>query len=1039
MFLLLLVGWTSQKAVAQSINLTLKYNTSSSVYEVYGRPTFTNVKFGIGAGSQISIVVPASVPDNALTITAVNGGPWSDGSRIYAPTADPAHDFHGIATTGDYASLTSGQELLLFTFNIAGGCMPGIRLFENSTDPSSNAAGMGGGDFANYLGDAVGFGTDVYGSNYVSPGGLCGTPPTLAITGPSGTQTSTSPTVSGTATPGSVVSITGPNNATLCSTTATAGGSFSCVVSVTTGPATVTVTASNASGTTTATTSFTAVPAPTLAVTPTAPGPLTQPVSGTTTPGDLIAITDPTGATLCSTTASANGTFACTVTLPPGSSTLTVASTGPGGTTAVALPVTAVLQPTVGITGPSGTQTSTSPTVSGTATPGSVVTITGPNNATLCSTTATAGGTFSCVVSVPTGPVTVTATATNFGGTVSSTTSFTALSTPVIAINPTVPGPLTQPISGTTTPGSVVTITGPGGITACSTTASANGSFSCSITVPTGPTTYTVTTSGPGGTTTVPVTTTGVAAPTLAINGPSNTQTSTSPTVSGTATPGSVVSITGPGNATLCSTTATAGGSFSCTVSVATGPATLTVTASNPGGTATSTTSFTAAGAPTVAVNPPVPGPITQPIAGTATPGSVVTITGPGNTTLCSTTASASGAFSCSVTLPTGPTSITVTTTGPGGTTSVPLTVTAVAAPTVAINGPATGSQTSTSPTVSGTATPGSQVTITGPGNATLCSTTATAGGSFSCVVSVATGPVTVTVTAANAGGTVTATTSFVAAATAQLSMRVLLQGALTNSTTAGRMRDDLRSKNLIPTTEPYTALGFAQAGGGGGEAISSPATVLAVTGANAIVDWIFVELRSAANPAQVLATRSALLQADGDIVGVDGVSALNFTSNVLNNVATCYVAVRHRNHLGVMTASPVSTSALSSVDFTNAATAYQLPVGNALRTTAPQAKESGYYALWAGNTLADNQIVLQGPDNDADPVFFDILSDTGNTAGFTNFIRNNVYSGNDIDMDGRVIFQGPNNEIDYIFFNALNHPDNVKAYANFIIKQQLP
>ncbi|WP_461136866.1 Ig-like domain-containing protein, partial [Spirosoma lituiforme] len=338
----------------------------------------------------------------------------------------------------------------------------------------------------------------------------------------------------------------------------------------------------------------------------------------------------------------------------------------------------------------------------------------------------------------------------------------------------------------------------------------------------------------------------------------------------------------------------------------------------------------------------------------------------------------------------------------------------------------------------SGTATPGSVVAITGPGNATLCSTTATAGGSFSCVVSVTTGPVTLTVTATNPGGTATTTTSFTAAGSVQLSVRVLLQGALINSATAGRMRDDLRSKNLIPTKEPYTSQGFAQVGGGG-ETISNPSTVLSVTGTNAIVDWIFVELRSASNPAMVLATHSALLQADGDIVGMDGVSPLNFTSNALNNVAACYVAIRHRNHLGVMTANPISTSALSTVDFTNATATYQFPVGNVQRTTAPQVRENGFFALWAGNTSGDNQIIMQGPGNDADPIFFDVLSDVGNTAGFTNFIRSNVYSNNDIDMDGRVIFQGPNNEVDYIFFEILTHPDNANQYINFIIKQQLP
>ena len=48
-----------------------------------------------------------------------------------------------------------------------------------------------------------------------------------------------------------------------------------------------------------------------------------------------------------------------------------------------------------------------------------------------------------------------------------------------------------------------------------------------------------------------------------------------------------------------------------------------------------------------------------------------------------------------------------------------------------------------------------------------------------------------------------------------------------------------------------------------------------------------------------VLQTRSALVQRDGDIVDIDGVSPVTF-----NNVAsTNYtIAVRHRNHLGLST-----------------------------------------------------------------------------------------------------------------------------------------
>ncbi|GAB3741780.1 beta strand repeat-containing protein [Spirosoma lituiforme] len=341
------------------------------------------------------------------------------------------------------------------------------------------------------------------------------------------------------------------------------------------------------------------------------------------------------------------------------------------------------------------TVASLNPPVSGTTTPGSSVTVTGGPGSTggPCITTANASGNWSCTsLTFTAGPASVTAT----NGVTSAVSNFTAATPTTLTVNPPVPGPVTQPIAGTTTPGNLVTITGPNNVTLCSTTASSSGTFSCLITVPTGPTSVTVTTTGPGGTTSVPLTVTAVAPPTVAINSPSGVQTSTSPTVSGTATPGSVVSIMGPGNATLCSTTATAGGSYSCVVNVTTGPVTLTATATNPGGTASTTTSFTAVSPPSLTVSPNNTVASTTPtISGTATPGSQIAITGPGNATLCTTTASVSGTFACMLTtpLPTGPTTLTVSATGLGGTTTRPATLTLVD-PTPSISTQPLGGQT---------------------------------------------------------------------------------------------------------------------------------------------------------------------------------------------------------------------------------------------------------------------------------------------------------------------------------------------------------
>ncbi len=132
-----------------------------------------------------------------------------------------------------------------------------------------------------------------------------------------------------------------------------------------------------------------------------------------------------------------------------------------------------------------------------------------------------------------------------------------------------------------------------------------------------------------------------------------------------------------------------------------------------------------------------------------------------------------------------------------------------------------------------------------------------------------------------------------------KLQLKVMLNG--NHDTGTGLMKDDLRQNNYIPLTEPYTSLGYTHVMGGGE---STTNDVLSTTGNDAIIDWVVIEVRDATTPTSVVATRAALLQADGDVVDVDGVSPVAFPAITTGNY---HVAVRHRNHLGAMTAMPVS------------------------------------------------------------------------------------------------------------------------------------
>lgn len=237
----------------------------------------------------------------------------------------------------------------------------------------------------------------------------------------------------------------------------------------------------------------------------------------------------------------------------------------------------------------------------------------------------------------------------------------------------------------------------------------------------------------------------------------------------------------------------------------------------------------------------------------------------------------------------------------------------------------------------------------------------------------------------------VTATVSSGVRVAAQL----FLQGAYDGQ--IGLMRDDLRSAGLIPVTEPFTGRGFAHVGGGGAETVS--ASLFAQDGSEAYVDWVFVELRDATDPTQVLATTSGLVRRNGQVVSVAG-DALRFSVPD----GSYHVAFRHRNHLGVMTAAPLVLSGTpTAVDLTDPAT----PVwGTDARRVA-----DGVAMLWAGNILHDQLLKYTGSVNDRDP----LLSAIGGTVPTQTV---NGYRDEDANLDGIVRYTGSFNDRDLILMN---------------------
>ncbi|MEP0262670.1 BspA family leucine-rich repeat surface protein [Dokdonia sp.] len=199
------------------------------------------------------------------------------------------------------------------------------------------------------------------------------------------------------------------------------------------------------------------------------------------------------------------------------------------------------------------------------------------------------------------------------------------------------------------------------------------------------------------------------------------------------------------------------------------------------------------------------------------------------------------------------------------------------------------------------------------------------------------------------------------------VSPKVYLQGASLNSNTGEEtlMRDDLRVANLVPTTSPYDGL-------------TCDVTVFDTTGPNAVVDWIFVELRDPINNDIVIEGKSALLLRNGAIVDIDGISPLLF----FQSFGDYHIAITHRNHLGVMTATTVSLSNIAiTLDFSSDS---NIATGGSLALTD---MGNGIFAIYAGDVDADGNILNT-----------DISNAISNSGGI------NIYAGADVNMDGNIL-----------------------------------
>ncbi|MEL6273707.1 MAG: hypothetical protein AAFU03_01205 [Bacteroidota bacterium] len=208
-----------------------------------------------------------------------------------------------------------------------------------------------------------------------------------------------------------------------------------------------------------------------------------------------------------------------------------------------------------------------------------------------------------------------------------------------------------------------------------------------------------------------------------------------------------------------------------------------------------------------------------------------------------------------------------------------------------------------------------------------------------------------------------------------RVSPKVYLEGNY--STTNGLMNDALRANNLLPTRSPYTSPNYNNGMADGTESIHP--LVLTDASNDAIVDWVFVELRSTAAGNPVVYGRSALLQKDGDIVDLDGQSPVSFP--LVNPGTDYYLAIRHRNHLGIRSLNPFTANTTPTpFDFTSN--------GNSVLggTNGIKQLSDGSFALFSGDFSDDGQVQLAGDGTAILP-----------------FLGQSGYLNGDLDLNGQV------------------------------------
>ncbi|HHN0879326.1 TPA: Ig-like domain-containing protein, partial [Pseudomonas aeruginosa] len=487
--------------------------------------TGAGVLGGMSAGT--ALLVGAAAIGAGVAISNSSGGGGGGGSSV-PPDTTPPKAASGLKIAPDGSSISGQAE---------AGASVGIDT-NGDGKPDLTVIADANGNFTAPLNPPLTNGETVT-VIVTDPAGNSSTPVTAeAPDFPDAPQVNASngSVLSGTAEAGVTIVITDGNGNPIGQTSADANGNWSFTPGSQLPDGTVVnVVARDAAGNSSPATSITVD-----GVAPSAP--VVEPsngseLSGTAEPGSSVTLTDGNGNPIGQTTADANGNWSFTPStpLPDGTVVNVVARDAAGNSSPPAsVTVDAVAPATPTVDPSNGT------TLSGTAEPGSSVTLTDGNGNPIGQVTADGSGnwTFTPSTPLPNGTV-VNATATDPSGNASSPASVTvdavAPATPVV--NPS----NGTTLSGTAEPGATVTLTDGNGNPIGQVTAdgSGNWSFTPGTPLPNG-TVVNATASDPTGNTSAPASTTvDSVAPAAPVVNPSN-----GAEISGTAEPGATVTLT---------------------------------------------------------------------------------------------------------------------------------------------------------------------------------------------------------------------------------------------------------------------------------------------------------------------------------------------------------------------------------------------------------------------------------------------------------------------------------------------------------------